>query len=167
MNLTIDLKNYTREDSIFGRRAARAIIRSGNKYLLIFSKYGDYKFPGGGMEKGEEIHETLVREVQEETGYHVILDSIKEFGKVMERRKGQTEDIMEMESYYLICDVESRISERNLDEYEVEYDYKITWMTLPEAIEKNKQVKDLDKCPWVIRDTNVMEFLIDEQDARV
>ncbi len=159
MNLTIDLENYTPGGSVFKRRAARAIIRNGNKYLLIYSKYGDYKFPGGGMEKGEEINQTLVREVQEETGYYVNLNSIKEFGKVIERRKGQTDDIMEMESYYLICDVESNSGSINLDEYEKEYNYQIIWMTLQEAIENNKQVKNLDKCPWVIRDTKVMEFL--------
>lgn len=163
MNLTIDLENYTPGTSLFKRRAARAIIKRDNKYLLIHSRYGDHKFPGGGIKNGEEIQDALVREVQEETGYIVIAESIKEYGQVLERRKGTYEDIMEMESYYLICDVESKAVCRNLDEYEKEYDYQIAWMTLDEAIEKNKQVKDLDKCPWVIRDTKVMEILVKER----
>lgn len=162
MNLTIDLENYIHGGSVFKRQAARAIIRKGSKYLLIYSKYGDYKFPGGGIKKGEEIRDTMVREVQEETGYIVIADSIKALGKVFERRKGEYEDIMEMESYYLNCDVESKVGCRNLDEYEKEYNYQIVRMTLQDAIENNKQVKDLDKCPWVIRDTKVMEFLVNK-----
>lgn len=160
MDITIDLKNYTCENSIFKRTAARAIIKKGHEYLLIFSKYGDYKFPGGGLEKGEELEDTLVREVQEETGYHVVRRSMKKYGKVLERRKGNYEDVMEMDSHYFFCDVEQEIGSRNLDEYEAEYNYQIVWITLQEAIEKNKQVTDLDTCPWVTRDTMVMEMLI-------
>jgi 8-oxo-dGTP pyrophosphatase MutT (NUDIX family) len=160
MEITLDLKNYSSKNTIFKRTAARAIITEGDKYLLIFSKYGDYKFPGGGLEKGEQIQETLLREVQEETGYHVVMDSVKKYGKVFERRKGEYDDILEMESHYFFCEVESKVGSRNLDEYEEEYNYQIVWITLPEAIEKNKQVTDLNTCPWVIRDTKVMEFLI-------
>ena len=105
----------------------------------------------------------MVREVQEETGYHVVIDSIKKYGKVHERRKGEYNDIMEMESHYFFCEVESEVSGRNLDEYEEEYNYQIVWMTLPEAIEKNKKVTNFDTCPWVIRDTKVMKFLVNEQ----
>ncbi|MBI6015060.1 NUDIX domain-containing protein, partial [Clostridium perfringens] len=47
-----------------------------NLILLDISNRGDYKFPGGGVEKGETPEETLRREVQEETGY--ILNEVKE-----------------------------------------------------------------------------------------
>lgn len=160
MDIIIDLKNYESENSVFKRTAARAMIKKEDKYLLIFSKYGDYKFPSGGMKKGEQIEETLLREVQEETGYHVIKDTIKSYGKVTERRKGEYDDVMEMDSYYFFCEVEAEAGKRNLDLYEEEYDYQVLWMTLSEAIEKNTKVTDLDICPWVIRDTKVMESLM-------
>lgn len=160
MKITLDLKNYEKEEIIFKRTAARAIITNGDKYLMIFSKHGDYKFPGGGLEKGEVIEKTLVREVQEETGYHVIMNSIKEYGTVFERRKGTTEDVLEMDSHYFFCEVEAEVGDRNLDEYEKEYNYQIVWLTLAEAIEKNKQVENYDNCPWIIRDTKVMECLL-------
>ncbi len=163
MDITIDLKNYDSENPIFKRTASRAIIADGDKYLLIFSKYGDYKFPGGGKEEGEEIEATVIREVQEETGYRVVRDSIKKYGKVLERRKGEKGNIMVMDSHYYFCEVESEAGNRSLDEYEEEYDYEVVWMTLPEAIEKNKQITDIDACPWVIRDTKVMESLVNEQ----
>ncbi len=160
MDIIIDLKNYENTRSVFKRTAARAIITYGKQYLLIYSKYGDYKFPGGGMEPGEELEDTLVREVQEETGYLVKRDTIKEFIKVLERRKGVKEDLLEMESHYFFCETESVVGVRNLDEYEKEYDYKVVWMTLPEALACNYQMKDLETCPWVIRDTKVMEQLL-------
>lgn len=50
-----------------------------------------YKFPGGGMEEGETLEDTLIREMLEETGYKVKPDSIREFLKVKERRKGMKE----------------------------------------------------------------------------
>lgn len=162
MEITIDLKDYKSENTVFKRNAARGIISKGDKYLMVFSKYGDYKFPGGGVEIGEALEETLIREVKEETGYLVIKDSIKRYGKVFERRKGAYEDILEMDSHYFLCEVDSEIGSRNLDAYEKEYDYQIVWISLAEAIEKNKKVTDLDICPWIIRDTKVMETLISE-----
>lgn len=162
MEITIDLKNYNSENSIFKRSAARGIISKGEKYLLIYSKYGDYKFPGGGAEPLEELEDTLIREVKEETGYKVIKTSVTKYGKVLERRKGETADVLEMESNYYLCEVEAEVGNQNLDEYEKEYNYQIVWMTLSEAIIKNKKVLDLDICPWVIRDTKVMENLLHE-----
>jgi len=41
-----------------------------------------------------------------------------------------------MDSHYFFCEVEAEVSVRNLDEYEKEYNYKMVWLTLPEAIEK-------------------------------
>lgn len=163
MNLTIDLKNYSSESTVFKRTAVRGIIRKGKLYLMIFSKYGDYKFPGGGMEEGEALEETLVREVQEETGFRVIKSSIEEYGTVLERRKGVYEDLLEMLSHYYFCDVEDEAVSRNLDEYEKEYDYRIVWLRLQDAIERNKLMTDLENCPWVVRDTKVMELLAEEQ----
>ena len=163
MDITIDLKNYNKKSTIFNRIASRAIIKNKDKYLLIFSKYGDYKFPGGGVNKGEELKAAMVREVKEETGYYVKIDSIKKYGKVHEIRKGEYQDILEMTSHYYFCDVSSKVGNRNLDEYEKEYDYQIVWITLEEAIEKNKKLTDLDKFPWVIRETKVMEYILNEQ----
>ena len=57
----------------------------------------------------------------------MILDRrIKEYIKVQEKRKGVQEDILEMDSIYFLCNVETENGERNLDEYEkfkgVEFD---------------------------------------------
>lgn len=164
MDIVLDLKNYEKADTIYKRTAARAIVKRGEQYLLIYSKYGDYKFPGGGVEEGETLEAALIREVQEETGYQVIAGTISQYGRVIERRKGEYEDVMEMTSQYFMCEVEEKIVARNLDDYEEEYDYQVIWLPISEAIDGNRAVTDLASCPWVIRDLTVMEYLQREKD---
>lgn len=50
-----------------------AIIKDiyGRILLQKRSDYGDWGLPGGGMEAGETIEETMIREVKEETGLDV------------------------------------------------------------------------------------------------
>ncbi|WP_128102128.1 NUDIX domain-containing protein [Paenibacillus sp. DCT19] len=50
-----------------------AIIKDsyGRVLLQRRSDYGDWGLPGGGMETGETIEETMIREVKEETGLTV------------------------------------------------------------------------------------------------
>lgn len=50
-----------------------AIIRDNKGRILLQrrSDYGDWGLPGGGMNPGESIEETMVREVYEETGLEV------------------------------------------------------------------------------------------------
>lgn len=163
MEILLDLKDYDDLCTVFKRTAARAIVKRGDQYLLIYSKYGDYKFPGGGLKEGETLEETMIREVKEETGYHVMPDTIHYYGKVLERRKGEKGDILKMNSYYYFCGVEIDAGDRKLDEYEEEYDYQVVWMPLTDAIERNKMVTDFDTCPWVIRELKVMETLKNEK----
>lgn len=56
------------------RISAKAIIIQDEKILLI--KKSDAKgeyfiFPGGGQDRGENLHQAIVREVKEETGFAV------------------------------------------------------------------------------------------------
>jgi 8-oxo-dGTP diphosphatase len=59
------------------KTAAKAVIYSKGKYLLLFRGRGEnispssWDIPGGGMEKGETAAETLIREVKEETGIDI------------------------------------------------------------------------------------------------
>lgn len=159
--MAIDLKNYIENGTIFRRTAVRGIIQRDGQYLMIHSmKYGDYKFPGGGRHDDEELTDTLVREVQEETGYHVVSKSAFLYMKVTERRKGDPDDMMEMISWYYLCDVEEEPGTRNLDEYEEEYDYRAEWMTLEEAIAANERVRELGAVPWVVRENEVIRQIL-------
>lgn len=154
--LNLDLKNYITGGTVFRRKAVRGIIKHGDLYLIIHGKYGDYKFPGGGMKKGETLTDTLVREVQEETGYQICSESIGDYILVHEKRKGDPDDLMEMDSWYYFCDVTEIAGERDLDDYEKEYDYQVQWMRLDDIIKKNEEVSDVEHIPWVERELMVM-----------
>lgn len=163
MEISLDLRNYKDNAKQFKRKACRAIIKIADDYLFVSSKYGDYKFPGGGIEDKESNIEALVREVKEETGYNVKKDSISFLGKVIEKRKGIEDNILVMESFYYICEVEQIRDLQNLDPYEKDYDYKVVWQTLEFAIEANNKCQNLDKCPWVTRELKVMKYILNKK----
>ena len=52
---------------------------------MIENDFGEVKLPGGGIDSGEDDYKALVREVKEETGYDVILESIVPFGEIEEK----------------------------------------------------------------------------------
>ena len=98
---TIDLKNYKENGTVGKRPSVRGVIIKNGKIAMMHSlKYDYYKLPGGGIEEGEELHDTLVREVKEESGLVVKTDTIKEYGVVRRIEKGAYEDIFIQENYY-------------------------------------------------------------------
>lgn len=68
-----------------------------------------------------------------------------------------------MDSHYFFCEVSETAGERNLDEYEEEYDYNAVWLTLGEALEKIGNEADTDKCPWQKREAEVMKMLCETE----
>lgn len=158
--IVFDLKDYDERGSVFQRKAVRGIVKKGEKYLIIHGKYGDHKFPGGGMDEGESLLDTLFREVLEETGYQVKEESVSDYILVHERRKGMFNDCLDMDSWYYFCEVGEEVGERNLDEYEKEYEYEVEWMDLDEALRKNEEVKDRRMIPWIDREILVMREIL-------
>ena len=65
----MDKKDYIGCTHTFTRNSARSIIIKNGKIAMIHSrKYDYYKFPGGGIENGEDPIEAMIRETQEEAG---------------------------------------------------------------------------------------------------
>ena len=146
------------------REAVRAIILKEDKLLMVFSPVnGDYKFPGGGVKKGEEHRVALEREIMEECGTN-LTGILREFGCVIEYDLAEEEkfDIFKMTSFYYLCEVEDGFGEQNLDEYEQAYEFLPEWVTLEHAIEVNRAL--LENPPpniqrWVRRELYVLEEL--------
>ncbi|WP_322173690.1 NUDIX hydrolase [Acutalibacter caecimuris] len=107
IEITIHQEGLPKNGSIYRRTAARGVILRAGKLLMIHTDAGDYKFPGGGLEPGESPETALVREVLEETGHKVFGISAL-WAVTHERRKGNTADVLEMDSFYFFCEVADR-----------------------------------------------------------
>ena len=138
----IDIKDYEAGYKVYCRPSARGIILQGDKIALVYSgREHYYKFPGGGIQGGEDKKAALVREVREETGLVVIPDSIREFGSVLLRQKSDKLEntIFEQENFYYICDVEAANIGQELDEYEREAGFVLRVLPIDEAICANDE----------------------------
>ena len=128
------------------RKAARGIIKDGNKlYMIHCAFYNDYTFPGGGVEEGENPILALKRECMEEAG--VIIKNIRPFYKIVEKREVDNDSYLIHESFFYLCDV-ADYCEPKLESYEIEYGYSALWMDIDEAIkldnERMHALKDTD-----------------------
>jgi len=165
--LVMDAKNYDVSLPEIYRVAVRGIIFVDGKLLLIRSKYGEVKFPGGGKEGEESDIETLIRETLEETGYHVIESSVREFGEVEEKRLSTHEPMIwhQINRYYF-CDVETEQEACQYTENEKKHGFHQVWCTLDEAIQANEDMmKQEGVRAWNQREYKVLKLLRESLDT--
>ena len=162
----IDKKNYIENGSVGRRPSVRGIVIKDGKIALMHSlKYDYYKLPGGGIEEGEELEDTLIREVKEESGLIVKKNTIKEFGYVRRIEKGKIEDIFIQENFYFLCDVEEVVEAQDLDDYEEEEQFTLEFVTPEHAIWVNENANHLDKITqqtfagMILRENKVLEII--------
>lgn len=135
----LDRHNYNPHWKHTVRYASRAIIRKGNMLAMVkSSSRGYYKFPGGGINKGESIIHALIRETLEETGLTIIPESIKELGYIHELRKSMYgSEIFEQYSFYHRAEVTDSLSETALDGYEIEEAFALEFIPPDIALAAN------------------------------
>ena len=163
----IDLKDYDPKGRAFVRPSVRGIIlRNGTVAMVHSVKYDYYKFPGGGMESGENHTETLIREVQEESGLQVLPDTIREYGLVPRKQKSDQGDAFEIfvqDNYYYLCDASTNIGKQTLDEYENEEHFTLEWVKPEHAMDVNRNRDHGPKDQMMLeREAKVLEILIRE-----
>ncbi len=168
---TIDLKNYSDDWKPSRRDSARAIIHVGeDKLALVYAtKFGYYKFPGGGIHEGEDKIAALAREVQEEVGLVLVAESVREFGVASRYQKsGLAENtIFVQDNFYYECDVERdeqgnlKIISQKLDAYEDEAGFELRLVSIKEAALANRLYRDTNdfNIAMIARDTRVLEML--------
>lgn len=158
---TNDEKDYDASLPVVVRKACRAVIMKDGLVATVHSvKHGYYKFPGGGMEADESMEETLIRETLEETGLRIIPESIREFGYTEEVRKDKYDKaIFNHFSYYFFAEVEDTVENQKLDKYEREEGYKLSWVTVEEAIEANSKMSGKTVPSHSIRDNKIFALI--------
>lgn len=163
VEISLQAEGLPESGSVFRRRAARGIAAEQGMLLLIHTDAGDYKFPGGGVEPGETLEQALAREMLEETG-HLLTVNSGLWGVAHERRPGRTADILEMDSFYFLCRVGGGEVPLRLDDYEEAEHFRPVWVSLLEALSANRALLGVRYVPWLDREIRIMEAL--ERDGR-
>ncbi len=139
--LIMDEMNYPPGLDEIYRVAVRGIIFVEGKLLMIESDSGKLKLPGGGIDDGENDCQALVREVKEETGYDVILNTIEPFGEIEEKRLSILEPkLWHQISRLYFCKVNSTKGQCNYTEKERKSGFRQVWYSMEDAIEKSRSV---------------------------
>ena len=161
--LVLDEANYGSLTKEIRRAAVRGIIFKGGKLLMVKTKYGEVKIPGGGIERGENDLEALIREVSEETGYNIKKDSVKPFGLVEEKRESlNSAKIWHQNSFCYFANVYDKHQSPSYTRKERKAGYSVMWTTLDEAIRLNKELLDKEGyLPWNQRDYRTLLVLKD------
>lgn len=165
--------NYDPNGKPYIRPSVRGIIIKDKKIAVVHSMmYDYYKYPGGGMDEGEDNIATLIREVKEEAGLDVIVDSIREYGHVLRKEKGHPEDIFIQDNYYYLCDTANTSGEQTLDDYESRENFTLEWADPMHVIDTNDRFVELcksysdnahiNKSVEAYREARVLRLLVDE-----
>ena len=160
----MDQKDYRNCTHSFTRNSARSIIIRDGRIAMIHSlRYDYYKFPGGGIENGEDPVEAMIRETREEAGLLIVPGSVREYGFV---HRIQKSDVDESErfiqnNYYYLCEAEEETVPQELDAYEAEEQYRLEFADPAAAIEKNRHVAESPYNRMMFeREARVLELLI-------
>jgi 8-oxo-dGTP pyrophosphatase MutT (NUDIX family) len=163
---TIDTHDYDPNGSVFVRPSVRAIIIEDQKVLMVHSlKYDYYKFPGGGIEKGEDPVTAMMRETREEAGLVVKPESVKEYGLVHRIQKSDTDETecFIQDNYYYLCQAEEGGVAQQLDLYESEEKFTLEYVDPETVIAKNRSVFLTPYDPVMFeREARVVELLMAE-----
>ena len=162
----MDKKDYTHCTHSFVRNSARSIIISGERLAMIHSKkYDYYKFPGGGIEQGEDPIDAMIRETREESGLLVKPETVEEYGYVHRIQKSGMDDTecFIQDNYYYLCEVEEETLSQCLDNYESEENYALEYVEPQLVISKNRNVAQSPYDPIMFeREVKVIEMLVRE-----
>jgi 8-oxo-dGTP diphosphatase len=128
-------------------KTSTAIIPFPNKEILLIKRntrpfVGYWALPGGRMDPGENIEQTIVREVKEETG--LIVEIVDKVGEYIE--KGIKDDI-DYEYYptcFLVKPVSGEIKKQDREIQEIKL-FNINDLPKPLAFEHDLMIKDYVK----------------------
>jgi 8-oxo-dGTP pyrophosphatase MutT (NUDIX family) len=144
------------------RTAVRGVLFHGPELLLLGSRHGDYKFPGGGVEPGESFEVALRREFREECAYDGVVVGAELATTREEVPAIETEyDVFGMTSYYFACSGGTPVGEQQLEGYESELELRPQWVTVDTALAANRTVMEsgVGVMRWLVRETAVLEWL--------
>lgn len=162
----MDKRDYGSCTHTFVRNSARSIIIASKQLAMIHSKkYDYYKFPGGGIENGENPVDAMIRETREEAGLVVKPKTIKEYGYVHRIQKSgkDASECFVQDNYYYLCEAEDELVSQCLDKYESTENYVLEYVDPQVVIRRNRSITQSPYDPMMFeREVKVIEMLISE-----
>lgn len=149
-------------DQVITREAVRAVaVDDLGRILLLHSRVGgDYKFPGGGVEEGEDPRAALARELDEECGSDLLAMGELLVSVVERRAAREAPAVFQMRSRYYQVAVGTTHRTQRLEEYEAALGLRPVWVSPAAAIAANESaLAGPDPAPWVDRELRVLRWL--------
>ena len=135
----LDNRDYSDDDPILNRHSVRGIIIRGGKIAMAHvTRFGYYKFPGGGSEGSETKLQTLIREVREESGLVVKPETARPYGYVTRTQKSRRGYRYNQDNFYYFCEAEDEVLSQKLTESEQESGYVLEFVDPVEAIRASR-----------------------------
>ena len=162
----MDKNDYAGCTHDYVRNSARSIIIKDGRIAMIRSlKYDYYKFPGGGIEKGETPIQAMIRETREEAGLVVKPETVREYGRVHRVQKSDRDETTRyvQDNYYYLCEAEEQTVPQHLNYYEARDLDVLEFVEPALAIEKDRNIKAGPYNQMMFeREARVLEMLIEE-----
>lgn len=160
------------------RLATRAVVRRGDDLLLLRSRGGDYRFPGGGLDVGETVEANVERELLEECGARLRRLDAHVLTVLEERPAREPGAVFVQESSFYLCEVQDGLVEVDHDLRERTLGLEPCWVQVDAALEANRgrraerrlrgtpvgadTAQDPDGLAWIERETVALELLAGE-----
>jgi ADP-ribose pyrophosphatase YjhB (NUDIX family) len=157
------------------RVAVRAVALRGDEVLLLRGAAGDYRFPGGGVDPGETLEESLRRELLEECGADLVVVGEPFVTVVDERPAREPGCVFRHVSHYVRVEVADGFVDVDHDTRESTLGLQAGWFPLRAAVDANEALRDgrrgeevvvredtatdPDALAWIERETHVLERL--------
>ncbi len=140
--------NLSKEDITEIVLRSRALILNSKKELLMVFCENTYQFPGGHVEEGETLMDTLKREIREETGIILKEDIYPIIYQIQHHSKNYpcegTNRYTELNYYLINTDEKYDLNNLSLDEYEKYSDFKLEYIPLNDIEIKLKETEKLN-----------------------
>lgn len=124
------------------KRVKVLIVNSNNEILLGYS-HNDYQFPGGHVEEGETLLQTVKREVEEETGIILDISSIEPFAKALGYYKNWPEEgknrKIEIYYYEIKTDEKPNLGNTSYTEHEKDGNFELRYISLDDVEKELKK----------------------------
>lgn len=140
------------EDKDINNEVARvkALIINSNNEILFGYADKTYQLVGGHVEKEETLMECLSREIKEESGIEIKFDNLMPFLKIKYYSRNYPSNglnTITTNNYYVVrTDLKPNYDNRELTDYEKEWDYTVKYVKLDDALDVlEKSIGDAKK----------------------